>query len=109
MTKDNVVSYDCLFKEFELATEAEILPDKSNDETVEESEKRRLKDYEEYLKNKKEDEDLKNVPDEEFQKYTSHIDEDVIFEKFRKRVSHEKTQVRNSVSCLVVNLIIHRF
>lgn len=87
------VSYDCLFKEYELVTEAEVLPSTGSNETVQEAEKRRLQEYEDYLKNKSEDESLKDVPDEEFSKYTSDIKEDAVFEKFQKRVRHEKTQV----------------
>lgn len=89
------VTYDCLFKEYELVTELEPLPDNTNrGESAEEAENRRLKDYEEYLKNKEEDDDMKDVPDDEFNKYAAHIDEDVVFGKFRKRVELEKDQVR---------------
>lgn len=73
--------------------ETECVPTTNDNETSEAAEKRRLQEYEDYLKNKHEDETLKDVPDEEFSKYAGHIEEDVIFEKFQNRVRHEKTQV----------------
>lgn len=84
--------YDCLFDEHELVIESEQLPSSSSDETAEEADQRRLKEYEDFLKNKKDDDDLKDVPDDEFQKYAD-IDEDVVFGKFRKRVNLDKEQV----------------
>lgn len=72
--------------------ESEQLPSSSSDETAEEADQRRLKEYEDFLKNKKDDDDLKDVPDDEFQKYAD-IDEDVVFGKFRKRVNLDKEQV----------------
>lgn len=86
-------NYVSLFAEHELVIETEQLPSNSSDETAAEAEQRRLKEYEEFLKNKKEDDDLKDVPDDEFQKYAAHIDEDVLFGKFRKKVDLEKEQV----------------
>lgn len=94
-----------LFDEYELVMEPEKLPaSQANGETAEEADTRRMKDYEEYLENKAEDEELKDVTDDEFNKYAGDIDEDVIFGKFKKRVNFDKKQVcffgKNSVRCL---------
>lgn len=92
------VIYDCLFEEFELVTEPEPLPDTaSTGESAEEAEQRRLRDYEEFMKTKEADEDLKDVPDDEFNKYATDIDEDVVFSKFRKRIAIEKEQVSRQI------------
>lgn len=85
-----------LLEEFELVTESaeedEVAAGSQNDD----DEVRRLKDYEEFLKKQKEnakDDLLDNVPDEEFDKYTSQVDDDKVFHKFKKRIAADPEQV----------------
>lgn len=85
-----------LFYEFELVTEPEEHNETVDDESEEQAEQRRLKDYEKFVAEqsaKGTDDILKDVPDEEFNKYSSQIDEDVVFGKFKKRIDLEKEQV----------------
>lgn len=88
--------HEVLFEEFELVTDPEEQSDTPDGETDEQAEERRLKDYEKFLaeqKAKATDDDLKDVSDEEFNKYTSQIDEDVVFGKFKKRIQLDEEQV----------------
>lgn len=84
-----------LLDEFDLVTEPEEIADSNLNKEDENDEARRLKEYEEFLeKNKKNsNDDLADVPDEEFEKYTSQIDDDKVFAKFKKRISNEPEQV----------------
>lgn len=85
-----------LFDEFELVTEPEQQTDATDGESDEHAEERRLKDYEQFLaeqKAKATDDVLKDVPDEDFNKYASEIDEDVVFGKFKKRIELDNEQV----------------
>lgn len=85
-----------LFDEYELVIEPEHLDDEKDKETDEEAEERRFKEYEEFLnkqKNKKTDVDLNDVPDKEFNKMTNSIEEDVTFNKFKKRIQKYQDQV----------------
>lgn len=85
-----------LFEEFELVTENEQQNDATDGESEEQADERRMKDYEQFLEEqeaKATDNDLKDVPDEEFNKYTSELDEDVVFGKFKKRIELDKEQV----------------
>lgn len=97
--------HNVLFDEYELVMEPEKQNDVSDGESEEQAEERRLKDYEKFVAERKAnatDDDLKDVPDEEFNKYTSQIDEDVLFGKFKKRIEPEKKQVK--FSCLFHSL-----
>lgn len=88
--------HNVLFDEFELVTDPEEREDASDGESEEQAEERRLKDYEKFVAEQKanaEDDDMKDVPDEEFNKYTSQVDEDVVFGKFKKRIELDKKQV----------------
>lgn len=85
-----------LFDEYELVIEPEELDTEKTDENVEKAKTRRLKDYEAFLEKQLSvptDVDLKDLPDEEFQKYTNNIEEDVTFNKFRKRIQKYQDQV----------------
>lgn len=100
--------HGALFEEFELVTEAEEHNDSHDDESEEQAEERRLKDYEKFLAEqnaKATDEELKDVPDEEFNKYTSQIDEDVVFGKFKKRIQLDEEQV---ISKMFINYLLRQ-
>lgn len=99
-----------LFEEFELVTDAEQLDDTIDDESDEQAEERRLKDYEKFVAEQKvnaTDVDLKDVPDEEFTKYSSQIDEDVVFGKFKKRIALDEEQVNCCASFCVYFSFAH--
>lgn len=86
-----------LLEEFDLVTEPEELEDDLA-ENLSESEKetRRMKEYDEFLRKQREkqsDVDLKDVPDEEFEKYTNQVDDDEVFFNFKKRVDLDSDQV----------------
>lgn len=88
-------NHGVLFEEFELVTEPEHVDD-ANDESEEQADERRQKDYEKFVSDQEAaatDDDLKNVPDEEFDAYANQIDEDVVFGKFKKRIESDKEQV----------------
>lgn len=81
-----------LLDEFDLVTEPEeAAPSDSDDEDDEES---RLQDYEDYVRQHEPASDLKDVPDEEFDKYAGQCDDDNGFRKFKKRIAGEPEQVR---------------
>lgn len=83
-----------LFEEFELLIDPEELDNLKSDETEDEAEARRLKEYEEFQQSQKAKEnELKDVPDEEFHKYVNATDEDVTFSKFKKRIECDPQQV----------------
>lgn len=91
-------NHNYLLKEFDLVTESEDLDEfnkTENEDENEDDEARRLKDYEEFIQNKNKDaqDDLTNVTDEEFEKYTNHIDDDKDFHEFKKRINIDPEQV----------------
>lgn len=93
---DTNTKHNYLLDEYELVTEPEQESAGTETETEDQAEVRRLKDYEEFLEKQRStitDVDLKDVADEEFQKYANQIDEDVVFGKFKKRIESEKDQV----------------
>lgn len=88
--------HEYLLEEFELVIEPEEIVESNETEGVQDQETRRMKDYEEFAKNHKEqtkDDVLANVPDEEFEKYACQIDDDKDFHKFKKRIASEPDQV----------------
>lgn len=86
--------HNYLLAEFDLVTEPEDIAD-SNETETEDDEARRVKDYEAFLEKHKENapDDLADVPDEEFEKYTGQIDDDKDFHKFKKRTNNDPDQV----------------
>lgn len=90
-------NHNYLLEEFELVTEPEEIEDDPNANQSEgEKEARRLQEFEEFKKKQQEkqaDDDLKDVPDEEFDKYANQVDDDEIFHKFKKRVDLDSEQV----------------
>lgn len=84
-----------LLEEFDLVTEREEVPLPNETEKEEDNEARRMKEYEEFVEKQKEKEsdDLANVPDEEFDKYASQIDDDKDFNRFKKRIDYDPDQV----------------
>lgn len=84
-----------LLEEFELSIDQEQSNGNENDvsESEQEKDERRMKDYEEYVKENQQS-DLKDVPVEEFEKYTSQVD-DAIFSQFKKRIETDPEQVDN--------------
>lgn len=85
--------HEFLLEEFELVTETEEF---ESEKTDQEDEERRMKEYDEFVKKQQEegtDVDLKNVPDEEFEKYVNQTDDDPMFRKFKKRIANEPEQV----------------
>lgn len=79
----------------DLVTEAEEFDDTNAAENEVDEEIRRMKDYEEYVEKHTHNgsDDLANLPDEEFEKYTSQIDDDKLFHKFKKRIANDPEQV----------------
>lgn len=91
----DIEKHQYLLEEFEVISE-DYLSDSDEDENEEDREARRMKDYEEFMKKHKEktkDDELANVPDEEFEKYTSQIDDDKVFHKFKKCTMSDPDQV----------------
>lgn len=84
-----------LLEEFDLVIETEELIENSEDElTEEQKEERRMKEYDEFVgKQQPIDDDLKDVPAEEFEKYVNQTDDDPIFQKFKKRIAADADQV----------------
>lgn len=84
-----------LLNEMDLVTEAEEFDDTNAAENEVDEEIRRMKDYEEYVEKHTHNgsDDLANLPDEEFEKYTSQIDDDKLFHKFKKRIANDPEQV----------------
>lgn len=98
-----------LFEEFELVTEPEQQNDANDTESYEQAEQRRLNDYETFLaEQKSKDDDLTDVPDEEFNAYTNQIDEDIMFNKFKSRIELDENQV-NSYFVIVPDLSMNNF
>ncbi|KAJ6633103.1 Programmed cell death protein 2 [Pseudolycoriella hygida] len=79
-----------LFPEYELVLDAEQIVD-STDETDEQSESRRLKEYDEFMKSGKVT-DLPGVTEADLMQYTENV-EDVAFAKFKKRIAQYNDQV----------------
>lgn len=82
-----------LLEEFDLVTEREETPVSKESDSEADDEARRMKEYEEFVAKQKESDDLRNVPDEEFDKYTSQIDDDKDFNRFKKRINYDPDQV----------------
>lgn len=84
-----------LLEEFDLVTETEELDDNTEDElTEEQKEERRMREYDEFIrKQQSTDDDLKDIPAEEFEKYANQTDDDPIFRKFKKRIASDPDQV----------------
>lgn len=76
-------------------TETEELSENTDDElTEEQKEERRMKEYDEFLrKQQSTEDDLKDVPVEELEKYVNQTDDDPIFRKFKKRIAADPDQV----------------
>lgn len=84
-----------LLEEFDLVTETEELSENTEDEfTEEQKEERRMKEYDEFVrKQQSTEDDMKDVPIEEFEKYVNQTDDDQIFRKFKKRIAVDPDQV----------------
>lgn len=84
-----------LLEEFDLVTEREETPVSNGSDSEVDDEARRMKDYEEFVAKQKQttSDDLANVPDEEFEKYTCQIDDDKDFNRFKKRINYDPEQV----------------
>lgn len=88
-----------LLEEFDLVTEPEEAP-KSDSDDDDDDEESRLEDYENYVKEHEPASDLKDVPDEEFDKYAGQCDDDNGFRRFKKRIAGEPEQVCGSICVL---------
>lgn len=99
-----------LFEEFDLVTEPEVNDDESDTKQSEqEKDERRMKEYEEFIGKQQQtstDVDLKDVPDEEFEKYVNQTDNDTAFRKFKKRTAPAPEQVRLSNLFLLITAFI---
>lgn len=85
-----------LLEEFDLVTEPEQFSGSNSANNDDDDEARRLKDYDEFMQKRSEnatDDILADVPDEEFEKYASQIDDDKDFHKFKKRIADDPEQV----------------
>lgn len=87
-----------LLEEFDLVTETEEYEESNenteNELTEEQNEERRMKEYDEYVrKQQPTEDDLKDVPVEEFEKYVNQTDDDPIFRKFKRRIAADPDQV----------------
>lgn len=79
-----------LLDEFDLVTESEGIVEAKAEGNDEFEEARRLKDYEEFVEKHQQ---MTDVPDAEFDKYASQIDDDKVFHKFKKRIASDPEQV----------------
>lgn len=100
-----------LLEEFDLVIEPEELDDANATGNEAGDETRRLKDYEEFIEKQQQnsqDDSLANVPDAEFEKYSNELDNDKVFNKFRKKISNDPEQVvrfqRNGQSLWITTL-----
>lgn len=82
-----------LLEEFDLVTEREETPVAKESDSEADDEARRMKEYEGFVTKQPTSDDLRNVPDEEFDKYTSQVDDDKDFNRFKKRISYDPHQV----------------
>lgn len=86
-----------LLEEFDLAIEPEEIDESTASESEADTEARRLREYEEFIEKRKQnpqhDDSLDNVSEAEFEKYTSQLDDDKSFHKFKERIANDPEQV----------------
>ncbi|XP_044729427.1 programmed cell death protein 2 [Chrysoperla carnea] len=83
-----LASDEVLFKELEIVMETEEIPDENEEKTEEE----KLAEYEQLVKDGKAG-TLSDVKDEELLECAKGIEEDKVFEKFKKRIVHYPDQI----------------
>lgn len=86
--------HNLLFDEYELLIDSEEFDDDKSEENDVQAEARQMREYEQFLaKQRNKANELSDVSDDEFNKIGNSIDEDNVFNEFKKRIDNEKQQV----------------